>query len=325
MDSRLTRRCCHMTQNSFTLVKRSERILFAIACIFAGLLWLAIIIPSSGGMIPFILFFWLIHLTVRSSMICHFKGNGVHINQNQFPSIYQAIAECTKQLGMKKQPQAYINNGNGVLNAFATHFLRTKYIILNSNVIDALLTRPDALKFYIGHELGHIRRRHSIKRLFIILATWIPIFGAAYARACEYTCDRHGLYCCTSIEEAQIALTSLAAGQNNWQDINIDVLLEQTKLTGKFWMTFNELTQSHPWLSKRIVAIRTLSSNEQMKLPRRNLFAMLFAGLIPNVSKSLFINLIIAVYALGLIYGVTLDFDHIKAHWHELRQHEPYI
>ena len=62
------------------------------------------------------------------------------------------------------------------------------------------------------------------------LLRWIPLLpllGAAYSRACESTCDRHGLACSGSPEGAARALAALSAGAERWQQLNVATYVDQ--------------------------------------------------------------------------------------------------
>ena len=74
--------------------------------------------------------------------------------------------------------------------------------MLLSDMVDAYSARPSAVNFYIGHELGHIRQRHRRWAPWLWPASMLPLVGAAYARAREYSCDLHGAHCCATREEA---------------------------------------------------------------------------------------------------------------------------
>src|SRR5206468_183018 len=116
------------------------------------------------------------------------------------------------KLGLDQdKPEAYLLQGNGMLNAFATRFLGRHYVVLLSDVVDAMQAHPEGVNFYIGHELGHVRMKHLTGKLWRAPVLWIPLLGAAYSRANESTCDRHGRACCESPEAAARAMVALAA------------------------------------------------------------------------------------------------------------------
>ena len=45
---------------------------------------------------------------------------------------------------------------------------------------------------------------------------FLPLIGAAYSRAREYTCDLHGLACCPNPEHAARAIAAISAGGKRW-------------------------------------------------------------------------------------------------------------
>ena len=53
----------------------------------------------------------------------------MELSAAQFPDLYAQFTACCERLQLKTQPQAFILNGNGGLNAFATKFLDTQYVV----------------------------------------------------------------------------------------------------------------------------------------------------------------------------------------------------
>ena len=105
---------------------------------------------------------FVFYLFVQSGFIAYLKGNAVHITENQYPEIYQMHLQCCEKLGIKTTPEIYLLNGDGILNALATRFLGRNFVVLFSDIVDALQRQPAAMKFYIGHELGHIKQKHLL-------------------------------------------------------------------------------------------------------------------------------------------------------------------
>jgi Zn-dependent protease with chaperone function len=208
----------------------------------------------------------LVYLFTHSALIARLKGNRVELSPDQCPDIYAQFVDCCGRLQMDSAPKAYILNCNGVLNAFATKFLRVHYVVLMSDVIDALHGEIDGLRFYMGHELGHLRMKHPQKQLLRWPVLWLPLLGAAYSRARESTCDRHGLMCSDSAQGAVQALSILAIGKSRWRELNSKAYLQQAERTGGFWMSFHELLSGYPWLTKR--AARLSATN--VEIPRRH-------------------------------------------------------
>lgn len=263
------------------LVYPRERLLAKITLAIGLLIWLGLIVGTFGGALIGLGIGFILYLFVQSALIAHIKGNGVELSEAQFPDLYAQFVACCDRLQLKTRPQAYILNGNGGLNAFATRFLGTQFVVLMSDVVDAMDKHADGVRFYIGHELGHLRMKHLSGLLLRWPALWLPLLGAAYSRARESTCDRHGLACSGSPEGATRALAALSAGSERWENLDIKAYLHQTNQTSGFWMSFHELTAGYPWLTKR--AARLMDSGASM--PRRNGFAYFLALFFPYAGR----------------------------------------
>jgi len=190
------------------LVYPHERVLGTITLMLGLVVWLALVAGTFGIALLFLALGFVLYLFAQSALIAHIKGNGVELSATQFPDLYSQFRQCCDRLKIESPPQAYILNGNGGLNAFATKFLGTQYVVLMSDVVDAMDKHVDGVRFYIGHELGHLRMKHLSGHLLRWPVLWLPLLGAAYSRARETTCDRHGLACSTSGEGAARALAA---------------------------------------------------------------------------------------------------------------------
>jgi hypothetical protein len=180
-------------------------------------------------------------------------------------------------------------------------------VVLYSDVVDALEQRPDAINFYIGHELGHIARSHLVWAPLLWPAGLLPLLGAAYSRAREYTCDRHGLRCTKSWGDAVLGMAALAAGEKRWKTINLKQYLEQAKATSGFWMSFHELTGDYPWLVKRIAAVKSLAQGEKVSHPGRNPLAWLLALFVPRIGIAGGAGSILIVVAIvGILAAIAI-------------------
>lgn len=291
-----------------TLYKR-ESTLYGILAVLAFILWLALIIGTVGIALVYILFFFLFYLFAHSGFISHLKGNAIEIAPDQFPDLHQRLQACCERLEMKEVPKAYLMASDGILNALATRFLRKHYVVLFSSIVDALDDQPDSLNFYIGHELGHIRRNHLGKGPFLSLVAWLPLIGPAYSRACEYTCDLHGLRCCDSLQAASQAVVVLSAGSEQWKKANIERIVRQVQDTSGFWMSFHELTNDYPWLSKRLQQVVARGQGESYTPPSRNPLAYLFAIFTPRTygaGGGGIVGVMIVVAIIGILAAVAI-------------------
>lgn len=289
------------------LVYPRERTLGTITLVIGLLIWLALIIGTFGFALIWLLLGFVIYLFAQSTLIAHIKGNGVELSATQFPDLHAQFVTCCDKLQIKTRPQAYILNGDGGLNAFATRFLGTQFVVLLSDVVDAMDTHADGVRFYIGHELGHLRMKHLTGHLLRWPALWIPLLGAAYSRAKESTCDRHGVACSSTPEGAAHALSALSAGAGRWATLDVAAYLQQAKHSSGFWMSFHELTAGYPWLTKR--AARVMDADAPM--PKRNGFAYVLAALVPYAGRlGGGFGLLMMVYLIGIMAAVALPAYH---------------
>ena len=297
------------------LAYKNEKPLFVILFTISLVCWIGAALVTKGAIFLALPVVFFIYLFVQSGMICHFKGTGALISTDQFPDLDEQVKKCAGKLGLKKTPTAYLMNGDGLLNAFATQFLRRHFIVLLSDIADALEDNPDALNFYIGHELGHIQKKHLLWSVFLTPASVLPLLGAAYSRAREYTCDLHGAHCCETPASAQQALAALGVGARRWRSVNLAKYSQQAANTREFWMSFHELISSYPWLTKRLARLTTDPANK--RIPRRNMFAYLPAILVPRLS---FATLVV-LYVAGVMAAITLPSE--NANFEDLQMPSP--
>lgn len=285
------------------LVYPKERTLGTITLVLGVVFWLALILGTFGAALIGLAVGFLLYLFAQSTLISYIKGNGVELSEAQFPELYTQFVACCDRLEINPQPEAYVLNGNGGLNAFATKFLGMQYVVLMSDVVDAMDKHVDGVRFYIGHELGHLRMKHLSGHFLRWPALWLPLLGPAYSRARESTCDRHGLACSSSPESAVRALSALSAGAQRWQQLDVGQYVKQANQSSGFWMSFHELTAGYPWLTKRAARVM----NTQAAMPGRNGFAYFLAAFVPYAGRlGAGFGMLILVYIIGVLAAVAL-------------------
>jgi Zn-dependent protease with chaperone function len=220
------------------LVYKNERSLFVVMLVLSLIVWAGLVAGMGGAVFGYAVMFFLFYCFAQSALISYLKGNAVRITPEQFPDLDAQINACCFKLGLERAPDAYLLQMGGSLNAFATRFLGRDFLVLYSDVVDGLHDNPDALNFYIGHEIGHIKRKHLSWGTVLLPASILPLIGAAYSRAREYTCDRHGLAACEQPVNAEFGMAALAAGGKRWRTMNNSAFIEQSRETEGFWMSF---------------------------------------------------------------------------------------
>jgi len=286
-----------------------ERTLFTISAIFSSIVWLALLISIAG--IVYGVLLGLFALIVHCLFMAHVIGNGVRVGPRQLPDLMRRIEAAAHKLGMDRVPEAYVLQAGGLLNAFATKILSRRFIIIYSDLLEAGDTddgtdKTNELDFVIGHELGHLAAGHLATRLFLLPARIMPWLGPAYSRACEYTCDRCGHAVTGDLTVSSRALAILAAGPRAARKMDLDAYVDQRRESGRFWMAVYELNASHPYLSKRVAALRAWQGQGTFESVGRNPFSYLLAPLFGFASGGPQSAVLILVVAAGIAAAIAV-------------------
>ena len=289
------------------LVYKNEKPLLRIAVIVSAIIWLALVVGTFGIVLLYLLLGYLFFLFAHSAFISHLKGSGVRISQEQYPDLYERLIRCCEKVGVKEIPEAYLLRTD-FFNALATKFLGRHFVVLFTDVVDALEDQPGAIDFYIGHELGHIHRKHLSWRAFVMPGALFPVIGPALRRAEEYTCDRYGVACCQTEDDIKAAIAAIAAGDTRWKTINVDAYVHQVQATNGFWMSFNELTGDYPWLTKRMATAVALAQGKEIRHPRRSFWAWVLSVFVPRVGGGAggAVSLLVTVALIGILAAIAI-------------------
>lgn len=231
----------------------AETPLFFVALI-ASIGFAILLVLSMIGAI-YALFFIIFFFLVQVVFITHIRGSTIRLGEKQLPDVYARVATLSKKIGLDKTPDVYLMESSGSLNAFATRFFGTNFVVLYSDLIAACGDNTDAVDFIIGHELGHLHRRHLQKSPWISLGLFLPFLGQAYSRAREYTCDRYGFAACENKAKGVEGLGILAAGPKFADKIDKKVFTDQCSDVSSFWMTLGQWLSSYPPLVKRMAVL----------------------------------------------------------------------
>ncbi len=207
------------------------------------------VVPALYGLILFPFF-----LIGHALFLGHIGGTGVRVSETQLPELYQRVVKLSERLKLPEVPEVYVIQAGGILNALATKLFSRRYIILYSTLIDSCHT-DDEVDFVVAHELAHHAAGHLSMHLFTAPVRLVPLLGPAYSRACEYTCDRAGLFAVGNLEVSQRALAVLAGGTKTSAQLDLGLFAQQQHNAGEFWPAVAELSSTHPFLSKRVAML----------------------------------------------------------------------
>jgi Zn-dependent protease with chaperone function len=242
------------------LINPRETIYFGICVVVSLVIYLVLawIILAGGPVAGTILVYLVLGIVaffiVHGLTLGHVRGNGVRVSRRQFPELNAMADRHARRLGLDETPAIFVLQSGGVLNAFATRFLGRNFVILYSDVL-ALATQKGekAVSFVVGHELGHVQRKHMTRRALLYPAMMFPFLGGAYSRACEYTCDRFGN--ALEPEGGVDGLLVLAAGRDLYTQVNSTAFINQSETETGFFVRFAEILSTHPNLPKRVAAL----------------------------------------------------------------------
>jgi Zn-dependent protease with chaperone function len=223
--------------------------------VYGGLVAAGLTNPEVGATIlAYGLLFSLIGLFAHGLALGRIRGNSIRVSERQFPQLHRLAVAHSKRLGLKQAPIVYIMESGGLLNAFATRFSGRDFVIIHSDVLELALAQGEAaVGFIVGHELAHVWRGHLKYRWLTTPGRLFPYLGAAYSRACEYTCDRIGAFC--QPDGAISGLLALAAGKELHAHVDVKEFAGQAESDKGFWIRRAELMSSHPLLPKRVAAL----------------------------------------------------------------------
>jgi Zn-dependent protease with chaperone function len=249
------------------LVNSKERIYYALLVLISLTVYaaLAAVIAASAkggadtaaavvGYAFYAVMFAFAFFMMHGLLIGRLRGNGVRVSERQFAGLHGLVKRHSAALGLKQLPTVFVMESGGLLNAFATRFLGRDFVVIYADVLALAEERGEAaLGFVVAHELAHVRRGHLKHRWLTIPGRLFPYLGAAYSRACEYTCDRFGAHC--QPDGAVDGLLVLAAGKHLYRLVDAREYAKQVETEKGFFVRRAELMASHPHLTKRVAAL----------------------------------------------------------------------
>jgi Zn-dependent protease with chaperone function len=242
------------------LVHPKERRYYALLVVVSVLVYALLVlgaVSSLQAVGPIALYgaiFALAFFMTHGLMLGRLRANGVRASDRQLASLYTVAKRHAATLGLESMPDIFVMQAGGALNAFATRFLGRDFVVVYSDVLAMAEQRGEAaVGFIVAHELAHVKRGHLRRRWLTLPGRLVPYLGAAYSRACEYTCDRLGAHC--QPDGGVSGLLALAAGPALFQQVDArEYALQAERETG-FFVRRSELMASHPHLTKRVAAL----------------------------------------------------------------------
>jgi Zn-dependent protease with chaperone function len=197
-------------------------------------------------------------------------GHAVRVSERQFPRIHGITRHACDTLQIR-EPHVFVVN-NPTFNAGTLGTNDDSFILIHSALVENY--SDDELATVIGHECGHIHNSHvayltALHYLTYMAGMFVPwilqpalVALRTWSRRAEITCDRAGMLVSGDQRVAESAITKLAVGSHKLhEEFNIDAFLEQHEEASHGIGRFMEVFASHPWLPKRVLAMRVFGES----------------------------------------------------------------
>ena len=199
---------------------------------------------------------------VRGQLMARLRVSSVKITPTQYPQAYAMVQEAAAFFGMKRAPDAYVVLGNGAINAAASGHGFRRFIFIYSDLFEVggRLKNPDALRFIIGHEVGHIAAGHASywRWLGTFGAQILPFIRPVFSRSQEFTADNYGYAWCP--QGSAPAMQTLAVGKYLNPTVDINAVADRAEQEKGFFVWLVNALASHPVLAWRAHALRDRSA-----------------------------------------------------------------
>lgn len=234
----------------------NEGAAFAALAVCAGItaiVLIAIVVATAGAALCTFAVFGALGLFSRfiaeNFASAWIRTNGVRVIERQFPGIHEHASRFASMLG-EPLPEIYVVQ-DGLWNAFAARLAGRKVVVLFSGMVDSILLKgsPRQLAFVVGHELGHHWAGHLNwwTRTVVGLGSWCFWLRLWHSRRCELTCDRYGLLCVGSLEDARRAVCNMAVGASLAHEVDIPLAIAQWRShRSEFFVKYRTIYSTHP-------------------------------------------------------------------------------
>lgn len=201
-------------------------------------------------------------------------GTATRATDQQFPRVSAATRRAAQVLHMEPPP-VYLVPPSSSIRAQALGTNDDAYIVINSQLPDQL--GDTELVALVGHELGHIQNNHVLyttalhylSHAAVMFVRWAvrPAIMTlqAWSRRAEITCDRAALLCTRDLDATLGALVKIALGTEGDEHFDLQAYLAELPETRRGVGRYAELFRSHPYLPKRIQALRLFADSSFYK------------------------------------------------------------
>lgn len=189
------------------------------------------------------------------------RSDWLVVGRDRLSVLHNLARTAAFRLGMP--PVDVLLRQSRILNAQASGFGRQSWLLVESELVETMT--PAELLFVLGHELGHIRRRHVFWMSLIgtpalpsvpFMGTFFGLAFSGWSQAAELSADRAGLLATRDPTVSCRALMKLALGGRLHSAVSEESFLASHEMQGDVANSVAGLGVTHPDLARRIRAIR---------------------------------------------------------------------
>lgn len=284
-------------------VKKEGRY-FVWVLIISVLVWALIAITIVGLLYGalFAFIFWI----ANGLLVAQLRSEAVRVSERQMPALHAAFMDVCARLGIRQPPALYLLQSGGALNAFATRHAGRNFVVVYSDLVDALGADTPEMRFVLGHEIGHIKSRHLAKQIALAPGMLFPLIGPAYRRSWESSCDLHGAFAANNTEASMRAMLALAGGKEAGRTLDPREFASQNRTERGFFVSLHELTSTYPTLSRRTADLESLSSGAAAPSPARHPLSYVLALFMPGGGAGGAQSMLLMVVLIGLLAAMAI-------------------
>lgn len=290
------------------LAHPKEQTYFVLVAIVSAVAWCLLVVVTMGVGLAMALGFALMLWFANGLLVAGLKADMVKIGPEQLPRLHEALRAVCERLDVDPAPALYVAESGGLLNAFATRHGGRKFVVVYSDILEAFGPDSSEMQFLLGHELGHIKRKHILKHLLLLPGLLFPLLGNAYRRACESSCDRFGAFAAGDLDRATTAMMVLSGGKEVGKWMTPEAFAAQYDEDRGFFVSLYELVSGYPTLSQRVGAMLAMKQGRTAPSRSRHPLAYLFAlfpfGQAPGGGAGG--SLLVAIAVIALLAGMLL-------------------
>jgi Zn-dependent protease with chaperone function len=196
-------------------------------------------------------------------------GTAVKVSDEQYPRVYEAAKAAGAALHVRVPVVFAAPSGSIKVRVLGTE--DAPHLIVNLELAEKL--SDTELVAAIGHELGHVQNGHILYATALHYLTSSAAFFVrwvvqpaimtlqAWSRRAEVTCDRAALLAVRDLDKTLSAMVKLELGLDKGSAFNAEEYLKQPPDVKKGVGRYGELFRSHPYVPKRVQALRLFASS----------------------------------------------------------------